>query len=257
MNARQLLLNVLVVVVLLAVGGGIAYANYQGNNYVSTSNAQIAVPIVHVDALAAGTVQSVAAGVGDNVPAGRALATVVPVASSATSPAATAAPVATAGAKGKSSKQAGRGAATATAAVPQTPAAAVTIRSPVTGIVSAVDVSAGQTILPGQPVADVAEPAGAMVVANIPETAVRNIAPGQTVDVTIDAFPGVAFTGYVHAIDPATQASLSLFPASALSGSFTKVTQLVPVYISLDTQGHTLYNGLSAEVRIHIGNGAL
>ena len=254
MSARQLLLNVLVVVVLLAIGGGIAYESYQSNNYVSTDNAQVSVPVVTVSALSPATVQSVPVTVGQKVSAGQPIADL-----SAPAGAAAAAPASASTGKVKGAKGAkGAKSAAATATATATEAAAGTaaaITAPVSGVLSAVDVSEGQTILPGQTVADVSEPAQAVVIANIPETAIRNVSDGQKVDVTIDAYPGTTFTGHVAAIQPATQASLSLFPASSLSGSFTKVTQLVPVVVSIDAQGYSLYNGLSAEVRIHIGNG--
>lgn len=255
MSARQLLLNVLVVVVLLAIGGGIAYESYQSNNYVSTANAQVSVPVVTVSALSPATVQSVPAAVGQKVAAGQAIADLSGVAAAGQTTTSTVTPGRTA--KGNGAKgTAGAGATTsATQTTTTTASSPTSINAPVAGVISALDVSPGQTLLPGQAVADVSEPAQAVVVANIPETSIRNVSDGQTVDVTIDAYPGTTFTGRVKAIQPATQASLSLFPASALSGSFTKVTQLVPVVVAIDAQGYSLYNGLSAEVRIHIGSG--
>ncbi|MCL6595776.1 MAG: efflux RND transporter periplasmic adaptor subunit [Firmicutes bacterium] len=248
MNARQFLLNLVVVVVLLAIGGGVAYQVYEANNYVSTDNAQVSVPQVSVDALGAGTVTAVDVGVGQKVNAGSPLV----VAQNAAAASRAAAPAA---------RRAGaaKGASAAPAPSAQTPAApaTATITAPVAGVVTAVDVTPGQTVVPGQTLVVVSEPQNAMVVANVPETSIRNVEDGQAVDVTLDAYPGTVFTGHVAAIQPATQASLSLFPASALSGSFTKVTQLVPVWIRFDPQGYTLYNGLSAEVRIHTGSGAL
>jgi multidrug resistance efflux pump len=254
MNARQFLLNLVVVVVLLAIGGGVAYQVYEANNYVSTDNAQVSVPQVSVDALGAGTVTAVDVGVGQKVNAGSPLV-VAQTAAAATRPAAPA-PAVRPG-------RAAKGASAASAATAQTPSPAApapapaTIAAPVAGVVTAVDVTPGQTVVPGQTLVVVSEPQDAMVVANVPETAIRNVEDGQAVDVTLDAYPGTVFTGHVAAIQPATQASLSLFPASALSGSFTKVTQLVPVWIRFDAQGYTLYNGLSAEVRIHTGSGSL
>ncbi len=244
MNARQLLLNLVIIIVVLAIGGAVAYESYEAHNYVSTDNAQVSMPVVEVAAPAAGTVGTVSASVGETVRAGQPLFTLVPAASAAQG-ASAAAP---AGKKGAAAKAP----STATAA-PQ----AVTVSSPVAGIVSAVSAAAGATALPGQSMVEVSEPADAVVVANVPETAIRNVADGQKVDVTLDAYPGTTFSGHVQAVQPATQASLSLFPTSALSGSFTKVTQLVPVWIAFNPEGDAMYNGLSAEVSIHIGSGGL
>lgn len=254
MNARQFLLNLVIVVVLLAIGGGIAYESYESNNYVATDNAQVQVPMVDVASLSAGALQSLSVSVGDSVHAGETLAVVAtPAASSGAASAPTTAPTTSRTAKGA------KGAKTVTTVVPTTQAAPglVSITAPVSGVVSEIGASAGQTVLPGETLVEIAEPKDAVVVANIPETSIRNVVDGQSVNVTLDAYPGTTFKGHVEAVQPATQASLSLFPASALSGSFTKVTQLVPVWVTFNSQGDTVYNGLSAEVSIQIGNGSL
>jgi multidrug resistance efflux pump len=235
MNARQLILNLVIVVVLLAIGGGIAYESYQSNNYVGTDNAQVTMPVVDVATLAAGTVKSLPVAVGQKVSAGQTLAQIATGAAAATTTATT-------------GKTAGKGTSTA---------GLTNVTAPVAGVISVVSVAGGQTVMPGQTLVEVSDPGTAVVVANIPETSIRNVADGQSVDVTIDAYPGTTFKGHVEAIQPATQASLSLFPSSALSGSFTQVTQLVPVWIAFDSQGDVLYNGLSASVSIHTGNGSL
>jgi len=248
MNARQLLLNLVIVVVLLAIGGGIAYESYLGNNYVSTDNAQVTLPVIDVAALGAGRATAVPVQVGESVHAGQ---TLVEIATAAAASTAATSATTTAGAA-KTGTKAGSGGGAGGSAPPPT-----AVTAPVSGVVSAVDVSVGQTVLPGVTLVEVTQPSRAIAVANIPETAIRNVADGQKVDITVDAYPGTTFTGRVETIQPATQASLSLFPSSALSGSFTKVTQLVPVWISFNSEGDTMYNGLSAEVRIHIGNASL
>lgn len=241
MNARQLILNVVVVLVLLAIGGGIAYETFQSNNYVSTDNAQVTLPVVDVASLAAGSLKAVPVTVGEKVAAGQVLAEV----SSAGAPAASTAGAAAA--KGRARRPAAAAAA----------GGLVDVTAPVAGVVSVVNGAVGQTVLPGETLVEIAEPTRAVVVANIPETSIRDVEDGQPVDVWLAAYPGTTFKGRVEAVEPATQASLSLFPTTALSGSFTQVTQLVPVWIAFQSQGDALYNGLSAQVRIHIGNGTL
>lgn len=259
MNARQMLINVVIVVVLLLIGGGVLYEVYEGNNYVSTTNASVTVPSVTVSALAAGEVTGIPVTIGQSVKAGETILTMGTASSGSGSTPASVPPQTPVRAKAGAGTRggAGRAGATSTTTAVSASAPSGAVVSPVTGVVTAVSATTGEAVFPGQALLTLTEPQYADIVANIPETAIRNVKDGQSVNVTIDAYPGTLFTGTVAAIQPATQASLSLFPASALSGTFTKVTQLIPVMINIDTQGDRMYNGLSAEVRIQTGNGGL
>jgi multidrug resistance efflux pump len=62
----------------------------------------------------------------------------------------------------------------------------------------------------------------------------------------------VSFTGSVEAIQPTTQSFFSLIPTAATSGTYTKVTQRIPVELSIAAAGYTLLPGENAEVRITI-----
>ena len=48
-------------------------------------------------------------------------------------------------------------------------------------------------------------------------------------------FPGVRFNGKVFQIGSSTASVFSLIPANNASGNFTKVTQRIPVKISIDS----------------------
>lgn len=90
------------------------------------------------------------------------------------------------------------------------------------------------------------------IVANVKETVVRHVAVGQTVDITLDAYPGTTFTGTVTHIGAETAAQTSPFPSAQSSGNFTKEVQRIPVDISLqDKQGKNILPGMNASVRIH------
>ena len=74
----------------------------------------------------------------------------------------------------------------------------------------------------------------------------------------MDAFPGVKFLGKVYEIGTNTAAQFSLIPPSNASGNFTKVTQRIPVKISIDhcdskdiTVMHRLVSGMSVVVKIY------
>ena len=57
---------------------------------------------------------------------------------------------------------------------------------------------------------------------------------GQAVKFTIDAFPDVKFNGKVFLVGSSTASVFSLIPANNAAGNFTKVTQRIPVRISID-----------------------
>lgn len=127
------------------------------------------------------------------------------------------------------------------------------IKSPVTGTVLKRLANPGEIVAPGQAVVMVADLRQVYITANVEETDLGKVQPGQFVDFTVDSFPGVRFTGRVQQIGEATAATFSLLPTRTTSGTFTKVVQRVPVKIAIDDyQGRRLLPGLSAVVRIHV-----
>lgn len=58
---------------------------------------------------------------------------------------------------------------------------------------------------------------------------------GQQAEVEIDAYPGKTFKGKVTDIDDTTQTYFSASATSlTTSGTYTKVTQLIPIKITID-----------------------
>jgi len=72
------------------------------------------------------------------------------------------------------------------------------------------------------------------VVANYKETQLRDMRPGQQVELRIDAYPGRKLTGHVDSVQPGSGTAFSLLPAENATGNFVKVVQRVPVKIVLD-----------------------
>ncbi len=74
---------------------------------------------------------------------------------------------------------------------------------------------------------------------------------GDNVDVTIDGEDSDV-DGKVEEVGQATAASFSLMPSSNTDGNYTKVSQVVPVKISLDSApSKNVVPGMNAEVKIH------
>ena len=128
------------------------------------------------------------------------------------------------------------------------------MKSPIDGQVIKTDVTLNQMLSPGAVVAVVADTDNMFVNTNVEETDIVKIRVGQTAEVTIDAFPGRKFEAHVDEIDMTTQSALTQNPLSFnTSGSFQKVTQLIPVKIKIDEEV-SLENfvGVNALVKIKV-----
>jgi membrane fusion protein, multidrug efflux system len=94
------------------------------------------------------------------------------------------------------------------------------------------------------------------VTANLEETRLRGVAPGNPVELQLDAF-AESFHGRVVWLDKSTGAQFALMPRNVVSGEFTKVVQRVPVriWIDRDKRWPLLRAGLSVTVSIKHGEG--
>ena len=132
-----------------------------------------------------------------------------------------------------------------------------TIHSPLDGQVAERIVQVGQVVSRGQAIVSLVDPKDTWVTAKVKETRMGHVRVGQKVDITIDAYPGRKFHGHVFQILPTSAAAISLLPPENASGTFVKVTQRVPVRISIDdAKDVVLRPGLSTEIRIHIRDGS-
>ncbi len=123
-----------------------------------------------------------------------------------------------------------------------------TITAPIDGRIAKKSVDEGKYVQPGQPLLAIVDDSALWVVANFKETQIARMRPGQSVDITVDAYPGVTFAGHVDSFQPGTGAVFSLLPPQNATGNFVKVVQRVPVKIVLDTKSdpaHPLRPGLS------------
>src|SRR5690606_4151307 len=127
-----------------------------------------------------------------------------------------------------------------------------TIRSPINGIVDRTFVEAGEYVSAGQRIALVHDPERLWVEANVKETQIRRLKPGQPVEVTVDAYPGRTFIGRVERIGSSTTSNFALLPTPNPSGNFTKITQRVPVRIAIEQTDAVLSPGMMVEVNIDV-----
>ena len=122
------------------------------------------------------------------------------------------------------------------------------------GVIARRWVVTGDIITPGEPIFTIYDLNHLWITANIEETKIPSIHVGEIAEISVDAFRGQKLSGRVDNIGIATASQFSLFPAENASGNYTKVTQRVPVRISLDTIPVRIIPGMSAEVKIHIGS---
>ncbi|TEB12951.1 HlyD family secretion protein [Pelotomaculum propionicicum] len=229
-NLKKILLIVAVVVLIGGAAGG-SYFIYESINYFSTENAQITSDIITLTPEVTGKLKNWDVKEGDLVKAGQVLG-----------------------------KQDLSMMVTSTAMNPQTLAnsadtiiSKADIKSPIDGKVVLSNVVKGQVISPGMEIATIADTSHIYIKANIEETDITRIKPGQKVDIKIDAYSNKSFTGYVESIGQATQSAFSQYPSLNTSGTFSKVTQLIPVKITITNADNlTLMLGMNATVKIHV-----
>jgi len=130
------------------------------------------------------------------------------------------------------------------------------IYAPVQGIVAKRWLLPGDIAQPGQAILTVTNNHHQWITVYLEETKLKGLHNGQSVTFNIDAFPDETFSGKVFSIGASTASQFSLIPPNNASGNFTKVTQRVPLKISIDkASGHDLSSlnllaGMSAEIKI-------
>jgi membrane fusion protein (multidrug efflux system) len=117
-------------------------------------------------------------------------------------------------------------------------------------------VVAGDVVQIGQPLFGLTDVKHIWVTANLEETKVEFLRPGDPVDIHIDAYPDRHFTGSIYVVRASAASQFSLIPPDNATGNFTKVVQRVPVKILLEVPDSKfplyLYPGMSAEISVKV-----
>lgn len=124
------------------------------------------------------------------------------------------------------------------------------IRSPIDGVVARTFIDSGEYVQSGQNLLMVHDIDAVWVEANVKETALAKVEPGQPVSIVADAYPETVFTGRVERIGSAATSEFALLPSPNPSGNFTKTTQRIPLRISFDEPDKRLRPGMMVEVSI-------
>ena len=127
-----------------------------------------------------------------------------------------------------------------------------TITAQFDGIVDGTFVDVGEYVTPGTRIAMYHAPDGVWIDANVKETEYGRIHVGSKASITVDAFPGQTFEGEVIGMGGAATSQLALLPSPNPSGNFTKVTQRLPIRVSIDADGTELRPGMMVEVYVDV-----
>ncbi|MFW6093953.1 MAG: HlyD family secretion protein [Pseudomonadota bacterium] len=125
-----------------------------------------------------------------------------------------------------------------------------TITSPIDGVVDELFVDPGEHVSASQRVLVVHDPQRHWVKANVKETDLRHLEPGDEVQIAVDAFPGEPRRGVIRRIGDAATSQFALLPNPNPSGNFTKITQRVEVTIDFVEHDPRLKPGMMVEVKI-------
>ncbi|WP_330149323.1 HlyD family secretion protein [Shewanella xiamenensis] len=126
------------------------------------------------------------------------------------------------------------------------------VTAPFSGVIGKRSAMVGQYVQPGQALFSLVPDGAVWISANFKETQIQHMQPGQSVQVSLDAFPDKTFTGVIDSLSPASGAKFSLLPAENATGNFTKIVQRIPVRIRLELSEAEarVVPGLSAVVKV-------
>lgn len=215
---NKIIIYIVLAAMLLSLGGVTLYYWYNNEHYVDTEDAKVDGTIVKVSPQITGKISEMTVAEGDQVREGAIIARQVDFSLASSS--------------------------NLDLAV---------IRSPINGTVIKKIGNVGEVGVPGSTLVMLADLNSLYITANIEETKLYKVKPGQNVSFTIDSLPGIKFAGQVVSLGEATNSTFSLLPSQNTSGNFTKVVQRVPVKISIKNyQGQRLLPGMNAIVRIYV-----
>lgn len=211
---KMVLINIITIIVLIVIGVVGFYFWNNATSYVSTDNAKVDGDQMKIASPASGEIKSLDVKQGEKLKKGDKVAEVA------------------AQGEGGQSKE-------------------MSIKMRKDGTIVKTDGMEGSMAQAGNPIAYAYNLDDLYITANVDEKDVADIEKGNDVDVDIDGQKATV-SGKVDQIGDATAASFSLMPSSNSDGNYTKVSQVVPVRISLDSEpSKNVVPGMNAEVKIH------
>jgi membrane fusion protein (multidrug efflux system) len=109
-----------------------------------------------------------------------------------------------------------------------------TVRSPISGVVSAKSVNVGDVVQVGTELYRVVDPTSMQLVASVPTEQVPSLKIGDPVEFTVRGYPGRTFTGRIERIAPTADPN----------------TRQIRVFVTVPNPGGALVSGVFAEGRV-------
>ncbi|MFC3885042.1 efflux RND transporter periplasmic adaptor subunit [Bacillus songklensis] len=128
----------------------------------------------------------------------------------------------------------------------------VSVTSMMSGTIIKNAANNNQMVQAGQVLAQTADLDHLYITANIKETELKDIEEGASVDIMVDGDSDTTFKGTVEEIGYATNSVFSMLPQQNTSDNYTKVTQKVPVKISIENPSDKVLPGMNAEIKISL-----
>jgi membrane fusion protein, multidrug efflux system len=128
------------------------------------------------------------------------------------------------------------------------------VRAPQDGWVTKRNVEVGNYVTPGQQIMSLVSPQ-IWITADFKETQLTDMRPGQKVEISVDAYPGLKLEGHVDSVQQGTGSKFTAFPPENATGNFVKIVQRVPVKIVIDKgldPNRAMPLGLSVEPRVRV-----
>ena len=211
---KMVLINIITIVVLVIIGVvGFHFYN-QATSFVSTDNAKVDGKQIKISAPANGEVKSLDVKENDKLDKGDKVAE-----------------IAAKGDNGQSQN--------------------MDIKMPQDGTIVKTDSTKGSMAQAGTTIAYAYNLDDSYITANVDEKDIKDVEEGKDVDIKLDGEDS-NIKGTVESVGKATASSFSLMPSSNSDGNYTKVSQVIPVKISLDSKpSENVVPGMNAEVKIH------
>ena len=131
------------------------------------------------------------------------------------------------------------------------------IHAPVSGYVSMRKVQVGNRVQPGDPLMTLVPLEHLWVEANLRETEMARIRPGQPAEITVDLYgESHIYHGTVEGLVPGTGSVFALLPPNNAAGNFIHIVERIPVRIALRKEEilkNPIRPGLSTRTSIYVG----
>jgi membrane fusion protein (multidrug efflux system) len=127
------------------------------------------------------------------------------------------------------------------------------VRAPSDGFITKRNVQRGTFLAAGDVMFLLVTP-DLWITANLKESQIGRMRPGDAVDIKVDAYSGYKLEGHVQSIQYGSGSRFSAFPAENATGNFVKIVQRIPVKIVIDRgldPNNPLPLGLSVTPVVH------